>query len=184
MQNFMRAPRFLGLAAVTVCLSTPAMLDARIKTITISSKGAAFDNQSFGSTGRYEQIRGVAFGEIDPKDRRNSLITDIGLARRNARGLVEYRTTFTMLKPVDMSKSPGVLFYNVVNRGRYSAFGGGEPGDGFLYKLGQVVLCSGWQGDLPIASGQPEPGRHRCTRREKSRRIAGDRSGVGPVRQR
>ena len=29
---------------------------------------------------------------------------------------------------------------------------GGDPGDGFLYRLGHAVLWSGWQGDLPIAS--------------------------------
>ena len=50
--------------------------------------------------------------------------------------MVEYRTTFTIRKPVDMSHAPGVLFYNVVNRGNRNGpntWGiGGDPGDGFL----------------------------------------------------
>ena len=54
-----------------------------------------------------------------------------------------------------MTKSSGVLFYNVVNRGNRNGPGtchyGGDPGDGFMYKLGQILLWSGWQGDMPIA---------------------------------
>ena len=107
-------------------------------------------------SGPYEDIRGVAFGELDPRDPRNSVITDIELAPRNARGMVEYRTTFTLRKPVDMTKSAGVLLYNIVNRGNHNGPNtwhvGGDPGDGFLYRLGHAVLWSGWQGDMPIAS--------------------------------
>jgi hypothetical protein len=69
--------------------------------------------------------------------------------------MVEYRTTFTIRKPVDMSHAPGVLFYNIVNRGRRNGpntWGGGDPGDGFLYKMGHVLVWSGWQGDMPIAT--------------------------------
>ena len=106
--------------------------------------------------GPYEEIRGIAYGEIDPRDPKNALITDIDLAPRNARGRVEYRTTFTLLKPVDMTKSAGVLFYNIVNRGNHNGPNtwhvGGDPGDGFLYRLGHAILWSGWQGDMPIAS--------------------------------
>ncbi len=93
---------------------------------------------------------------FDPRDARNALITDIDLAPRNARGLVEYRTTFTLRKPVDMTAAPGVLLYNIVNRGGHNGPNtwhvGGDPGDGFLYRMGHAVLWSGWQGDMPIAS--------------------------------
>jgi hypothetical protein len=55
-----------------------------------------------------------------------------------------------------MSKSSGVLSYNVVNRGTHGGTGdfnfGGDPGDGFLYKLGQALLWSGWQGDIPLTT--------------------------------
>lgn len=131
-----------------------------ITRITITSRKPAFDGRAFGAVGAYEEIKGLAYGEIDPKDRRNALITDIALAPVNARGRVEYRTTFTLLKPLDMAKSSGVLFYNVVNRGNHNGPNtwhvGGDPGEGFLYRLGQAVLWAGWQGDMPIASVSPE----------------------------
>ncbi len=131
-------------------------LNARVTKITITSRAAAFNNQAFGSVGQFEKIKGIASGEIDPKDRRNALITDIQFAPKNARGRVEYRTNFTLVKPADMSKSAGVLFYNIVNRGNHGGPAelhiGGDPGDGFLYKLGEAVLWSGWQGDIPLAT--------------------------------
>jgi hypothetical protein len=147
--------RVVSSFALCVILTTP-LLHGRILRIEIRARAQAFNGQVFGAAGAYEQIQGTAYGEIDPADRRNAPITDILLAPRNSRGRVEYRTTFTMRKPLDMSKAAGVLFYNVVNRGNHQGTTtlhvGGDPGDGFLYKLGHVVLWSGWQGDLPIGS--------------------------------
>ena len=85
------------------------VLYADVVRIEITSQRQAFNGQAFGAIGAYEEIRGLAFGEIDPRDPKNALITDIGLAPKNARGRVEYRTTFTLLKPVDMKAAPGVL---------------------------------------------------------------------------
>jgi hypothetical protein len=153
---FMRRFCFVLTLCVLPCI--PAV-HGKVLRIEIRSRAGLFNGQAFGAAGAYEQIQGMAYGEIDPADRRNAVITDIVLAPRNSRGRVEYRITFTMRKPVDMSKSPGVLFYNVVNRGNHQGITtlhvGGDPGDGFLYKLGHVVLWSGWQGDLPIASVRP-----------------------------
>jgi len=68
---------------------TPA--DARITSIVITTKTSpAFGGQSFGSVGPYEQLDGIASGEIDPKDPLNAVIQDIDLAPRNSRGKVEY----------------------------------------------------------------------------------------------
>jgi len=95
-------------------------------------------------------------GEINPNDRRNVVITDIQLAPRLANGNVQYKSTFTIYKPIDMSKAPGIMLYNVPNRGNHSLPGafhfGGDPGDGFIYNLGHVMLWNGWQADLPISS--------------------------------
>src|SRR5262245_53423090 len=152
-----RMGRLLSLLVVAGVSLAPAQVnDAGVTIITITSRQPAFNNQPFGAVGSYEEIRGIAIGEVDPADRRNAVITDIQLAPRNARGRVEYRTTFTLLKPVDMSKAAGVLLYDIVNRGNHTvpntSHVGGNPGDGFLYRLGHVVLWSGWQGDMPIAS--------------------------------
>jgi hypothetical protein len=94
----------------------------------------------------YERITGKAYGELDPNDPKNALVTDIKLAPRNARGKVEYVATFSLMKPIDMTQSSGVLMYSVVNRG------GGAPAAG---PEGHVSLVSGWQGDLvPTANNQ------------------------------
>ena len=140
-------------------------------------------------SGRTKEIKGIAIGEIDPRDPRNAVITDIELAPTNARGKVEYRTTFTHPQAGGHEpKSPGVLFYNIVNRGNHGGPAtwhvGGDPGDGFLYKLGHVMLWSGWQGDMPIASVDARPGRHRRAGREEPRRVAGHGPGGRAVRQR
>ncbi len=142
--------------ALGLCLILPCIVQARITHITITSRAPVFANQSFGTTGQYEKIKGIATGEIDPSDPRNALITDIQLAPKNAAGRVTYRTNFIMVKPIDMAKSAGVLFYNIVNRGGHGGPAefhiGGDPGDGFLYKLGEVLLWSGWQGDVPLST--------------------------------
>ena len=77
----------------------------------------AFDGESYGDVGQYETIEGRAFGELDPDDPRNTIIQDIELAPRNANGRVEYMATFYLVKPIDMSKSSGLLWQFVPNRG-------------------------------------------------------------------
>ena len=69
----------------------------------------------------YERISGRFYGELDPRDPKNALITDIQFAPKNARGMVEYVGTFSLMKPADMSRASGVLMYSVVNRGNGSA---------------------------------------------------------------
>ena len=54
---------------------------------------------------------------IDPSDARNDPITDLALAPRNATGKVEYSMDVYLLKPVDMSRASGKLFYEGNNRG-------------------------------------------------------------------
>ena len=99
----------------------------------------------------YEKLTGRFHGELDPKSPLNAIITDIELAPRNARGMVEYSATFTILKPVDMTKGTGVLIYNVANRGRAAIEGPGYFAD--FRGLGHVLVTSGWQADIPVAAG-------------------------------
>ena len=47
-----------------------------------------FEGRVFGDVGQYEKLVGIAFGEVDPTDPRNALITDIDFAPRNDHGLV------------------------------------------------------------------------------------------------
>ena len=144
-------------ALATLVITTLACVaaEAKVTRITItSSQSPTYSGQSFGTVGQYEKIIGTAQGEIDPADRHNALIQDINLAPRNANGRVTYTATFTLIKPIDLSKGNGILFYNVVNRGSrnfpYSI--GGDPGDGFMQKRGYTQLWSGWQGDVAPAA--------------------------------
>src|ERR1700691_1604931 len=105
----------LALACATFLWTGAA--EAKVIHITVTSRTPALKGQSFGKAGPYELVRGTATGEIDPSDRRNAVITDIQLAPRNANGKVSYTTTFSILKPVDGTKSNGILVYDVVNRG-------------------------------------------------------------------
>src|SRR5207248_5610269 len=93
------------------------------------------------TTNGYQQITGRAFGELNPNDPHNVLITDIQLAPRNARGNVEYVASFRIRKPKDMSMSSGLLWHDVPNRGGDV----GLPPDSF--GAGDAQLLSGWQGD-------------------------------------
>src|SRR5689334_4941728 len=71
--------------------------EARVTRIVIDSRSQ--NTQPSGRTPplpAYEQITGRAFGELDPDDSHNALITDIGLAPRNANGKVEYVATFVI----------------------------------------------------------------------------------------
>jgi hypothetical protein len=127
--------------------------EARVTTITIINTTLAFNGQTFGDVGTYEQIRGSAAGELNPLDPRNAVITDIHQAPRNANGNVEYTATFTMLKPVDMTKASGVLVYGISNRGgralgfaNIGVTAANPAGDGFDQKPGHVYLASGRPG--------------------------------------
>ena len=100
----------------------------------------------------YQKLTGHVYGELDPKLPLNAIITDLELAPRNARGMVEYSATFTIIKPADMSKASGVLLYFVPNRGHINLTSGGFLAD--AHKNGHVLVASGWQADI-----EPAPGR-------------------------
>src|SRR5689334_18409268 len=77
--------------AIAVALVCAARAQARVTRIVIEQKQSpAYEGKSFGSVGQYEILAGKAYGEVDPKDPHNTIITDIQFAPRNARGMVEY----------------------------------------------------------------------------------------------
>src|SRR5437867_982179 len=153
MSPFVRAA-FVSLLPVALAgIGEPA--EARITRIQIDSRAVAFGGASFGAVGQYETLRGVAFGEVDPNDPLNEVITDIKLAPRNARGMVEYNMDFWINKPVDMSRANGTLLHDVPNRGNVRSLelnvGGAadsNAGDGLLQRQGYTLSDNGWEGDL------------------------------------
>jgi Alpha/beta hydrolase domain len=159
-----------ALAAATVIAAPVA--DARIVRLEILSvQSPTFGGMSFGTVGTYEKIFARAYGEVDPTDRRNALITDINLAPRNANGMVEYNVDVHIIKPVDLSKGNQRIFYDVVNRGNkghgaFNEVGGNNPttaadaGSGLLMRRGYTLVFSGWEDE-----GLVPPGNNRALAR-------------------
>ncbi|HTS47488.1 MAG TPA: alpha/beta hydrolase domain-containing protein [Bryobacteraceae bacterium] len=145
--------RLLRFAAVLACSIS---VQARVTRIVIEHRDSpAYKGQAFGTAGAYERLTGHFYGELDPKDPLNAIITDLALAPRNAKGKVEYSATFSLAKPLDLSKGSGVLIYEVPNRGRVALAGpatnAGAMAD--FFQFGHVLVASGWQGDIPPANG-------------------------------
>src|ERR1700674_6031729 len=99
----------VGAMAVAVVCSV-VVTQARVTRIEILKvESPAPGGRAGARAGQYERITGKAYGELDPNDPKNALITDIKLAPRNARGKVEYVATFSLMKPIDMTKASSVL---------------------------------------------------------------------------
>jgi hypothetical protein len=86
--------------------------------LTITSIEPAFEGKAFGNVGAYEKLRGKAYGEIDAKLPQNALITDLQLAPRNTRGMVEYSMDIYILKPMEMQRGNHKIFAEIPNRGQ------------------------------------------------------------------
>ncbi len=126
------------LTAILVFLSAASVAHANVVRLEITKVEPAGP--------AHERISGKAYGELDPADPKNAVITDIDVAPRNERGKVEYVATFSLVKPKDMSIASGVLVYTVVNRGN---------GNAATHPDGHVTFVSGWQGDVvPTADNQ------------------------------
>ena len=170
---FARSPDFtkrtllqLGIASALATGTLVAMsaADARTTKIVMQPPTIAFGGYSFPGIGQYEKITGIAYGEVNPGDRRNAVITDIALAPRNARGNVEYRHNFYILKPVDPSKGNHQMMYEPPNRGSktFSSLNrtSGNANDpaaitdtamlanSFLWARGYTTVWSGWENAL------------------------------------
>ena len=136
----------LAVLAAAAAAAWTIPTEARVTRIVVDQR--APEGQPFPEVGQFERLSGRAFGELDPHDRHNRIIQDIRLAPRNAAGNVEYVATFSLVKPIDLSKASGILMYRVVNRGNSTALAAAGP-------EGHVSLVSGWQGDVtPTANNQ------------------------------
>lgn len=141
---------------------TAAPAAANITKIVIdpaTSQSPVFEGRVFGPNGNvgpYEKLRGKAFGELDPNDPRNAVITDITLAPRNPRGKVEYSMDVFILKPMDLRKGNHKVILDFNNRGgmRAAVFNdapltndpktAADAGTGFLMNLGYTIVGNGW----------------------------------------
>ena len=149
-----------GALVAAVLLVAASTADAHITKIAITEKQSpTFGGYAFKGVGQYEKLVGKAYGELDPNDPKNSVIVDIKLAPRNARGMVEYAFDFYILKPIDLTKGNHKMMYEPPNRGRKThealnrGAGGNDPGattdpeelvDTFLLPRGYTMVWSGW----------------------------------------
>jgi hypothetical protein len=86
----------LGLFPVGLATS-PA--PAAITTIEVRRTEPFADGASFGATGAYVKVVGVAHGELDPTAPANRAIVNLDRAPKNERGRVEYGVDFYVLRP-------------------------------------------------------------------------------------
>jgi hypothetical protein len=121
-------------ALTALCAAWSVPSEARVTRIVIDRTAP------LAADATYETITGRAFGELDPAAATNSLITDIERAL-NANGKATYVASFFIVKPVDMTKSSGLMWHDVPNRG------GRITITSDLRALGDIGLSSAWQGD-------------------------------------
>jgi hypothetical protein len=125
----------------------PAFSEARVISVQMSAPTIAFGGYSWPGVGQYEKITGVAYAEVDPADRRNAIIVDIGLAAtqtapgqpgKTPGGKVAYLFNFYILKPVNLNQVDrnvngyGKVMYEPPNRGNktWAALGRVTAGPG------------------------------------------------------
>jgi Alpha/beta hydrolase domain len=161
----------LASSLVAALVAAPAA-EARITHIVIDcarsqsptfcpGQSPTFGGLSFGTVGQYEKLRGTAFGELDPLDQHNDVITDISLAPRKANGKVQYSMDIFILKPINLGNGNHRVLLDMNNRGemrlaRLNEFSLDNPpltndpstaadaGTGFVMSRGYTVVGNGW----------------------------------------
>jgi hypothetical protein len=165
---FARRPsRLLTIVLVAAALMLGGRVaDARVIKIELTSRESpTFEGRTFGSAGPYEKLRGKAYGEIDPANPRNAVITDIQPAPRSANGKVAYSMDIFILKPIDLRRGNQKVFIDINNRGtmRWDRLNSGtnvnnpskatDAGTGFLMDQGYTIVGNGW--DVQVTARGP-----------------------------
>ena len=127
----------------------------------IVGTAAAYGGRPFGETGPYEIVHARIFGALDPALPAHAGIVNFDRAPRDADGRVGYACELLILRPADLARGNGWLFYDILNRGEQRALSrvngappgfpaspAADPGDGFLMEQGYTIVWSGWQGDI------------------------------------
>ena len=153
--------------ATLFLLLVAATASADVVRVEVDARHDVADGRAYGLAGSYEALRGMVHFEVDPANPANRVVTDIDLAPRNDRGMVEFRSNFFLLKPTDVTRGNGTVLYEVSNRGGKGMLGyfnnaagsrdprtAEEMGDGFLLENGFSLLWLGWQFDVPMREGQ------------------------------
>ena len=114
---------------------------AEVVRFEIQSRADLVSGMSFGLAGSYEKIVGTVYFEVDPANPANRIITDIDFAPRNAAGKVEFHSDFYLIKPKDVTRGNGTVFYEVSNRGRKGILGYFNNAEGTLDPQTAEQMC-------------------------------------------
>ena len=152
----------LGFLMSTHCYS-------RVENIEIIEISPIAENAEFGEAGAYEKLSGIAYFSIDPDHKRNKTITDLNNIHRDGTE-VKFSAEFEILRPVDPSKSSGILFVETPAEGEKLSLGllhdidarhdlniineASNLGNGFLFNKGHAVLWIAWQGNIIKKDGR------------------------------
>jgi hypothetical protein len=149
-----------GWLLIACAFSTAA--SAEVVRVEVATRNDVAGGKAYGNAGPYERMVGTLHFAVDPRERVNQIVADIGYAPTNADGRVEFRADFYLLKPKDAKRGNGALLFEVSNRGGKGilpmiAHGAASPapaaanelGDGFLLDQGFCILWVGWQFDPP-----------------------------------
>ncbi len=184
-----------------------AALFAEVVGFDLAERSAVLEGARFGAAGAYERVIGRARFAVDPNGPANRTITDIGLAPRNAGGLVEFSADVYILKPTQPERGSGTVLFEVSNRGGKGMLGlfsqadsSNDPrsrdefGDGLLLERGYTLVWVGWQFDLlerehalrldaPVAQGVSGWTRSYFSPNEPAKQfsVAGDRHTAYPA---
>jgi hypothetical protein len=160
-------PYLFARAVLSALALAAAPAGARLTEINVTAVEPFADSASFGNTGAYERVKGTFKGELDPAHPRNKVIVNLDKAPKNATGRVEYEADFFILRPVDAARGNRKIIYDVTNRGRKnlhwrltdarlsSPAGANDPrtvqdaGNGLFFRMGYIMLWSGWDPDAP-----------------------------------
>lgn len=151
-----------GLFSVLFTLFVCGSAFAEVTKVTITTREAVANGQTFGSTGAYEKLVGTIEFALDPADRHNKAIVDLGHAAKGPDGKVRFTADLFVLQPVEVGKGNGVLLFEISNRGNKGMIGrfnrtrnvddpttSEHMGDGFLMREGYTLVWVGWQFDAP-----------------------------------
>lgn len=152
--------------ALLAMVGVSATALAAVERIEVKERVPFAPGVTYGESGAYEKIRGVAYFALDPKAAANAAIVDLTRAPRDARGRVLFSSEFVLLRP--SGGQPSSLIYDVNNRGGIAMLGqingrspanndpatAADAGDGFLMRHGFSMLFSAWTWDV----APPAPG--------------------------
>jgi hypothetical protein len=110
------------------------------QTATVNFTPITLGTSTPGAATSYTIYTGRIFGELEPNDSENKIITDIDLAPNN-KGRVEYIANFEIITPSDPAERSGLMIHAVPNRG-------GNAINTSALIQGATYVQSGWQGDL------------------------------------